>query len=74
MNQGTDFQLNESEETVLCDLCGNVLEACMCVCPYCGRGDKCECCLHDSMTGGWTNFSTYMGWNYNKNKGGYWYY
>ncbi|HKX96209.1 MAG TPA: hypothetical protein VJL78_00070 [Candidatus Nitrosocosmicus sp.] len=52
MNQGTDFQLNEGEDAVLCDLCGNVLEACMCVCPYCGRGDKCECCLHDSMTGG----------------------
>jgi sarcosine oxidase delta subunit len=24
----------------------------MCVCPYCGERDKCECALFDAATGG----------------------
>ena len=35
-----------------CDICGNAIEACLCVCPYCGERDKCECCLYDAATGG----------------------
>lgn len=52
LKQANDFPNNNKDEDMSCDFCGNMLEACMCVCPYCGRGDKCECCLHDSMTGG----------------------
>lgn len=36
----------------LCDNCGNPIESCMCVCPYCGKKDACECCLYDAATGG----------------------
>ena len=35
-----------------CDYCGNPIEICMCVCPYCGETTSCECCLHDAVTGG----------------------
>ncbi|HKR72531.1 MAG TPA: hypothetical protein VJR94_00315 [Candidatus Nitrosocosmicus sp.] len=52
LKQAENFPNNNNEENVNCDFCGNMLEACMCVCPYCGSGDKCECCLHDAMTGG----------------------
>jgi hypothetical protein len=52
VNQTDDFRPNEKEEIIMCDFCGNMLDACMCVCPYCGIGDKCECCVQDSMTGG----------------------
>lgn len=41
-----------SEEVAMCDNCGNQLESCMCVCPYCGKEDACECCLFDAATGG----------------------
>ncbi|HYG00623.1 MAG TPA: hypothetical protein VD815_11060 [Candidatus Saccharimonadales bacterium] len=52
MNQAEDFRRSEKEEIIMCEFCGNMLEACMCVCPYCGIRDKCECCVHDAMTGG----------------------
>ncbi|HKO39653.1 MAG TPA: hypothetical protein VJU85_00200 [Nitrososphaeraceae archaeon] len=35
-----------------CDYCGNPIEICMCVCPYCGETNSCECCLYDAVTGG----------------------
>ena len=41
-----------SEEVAMCDNCGNQIESCMCVCPYCGKKDACECCLYDAVTGG----------------------
>ncbi|MDW0281592.1 MAG: hypothetical protein QN720_03745 [Nitrososphaeraceae archaeon] len=41
-----------NEDALLCDLCGNPIAACMCVCPYCGERDACECCLFDAATGG----------------------
>ena len=43
---------NEDEEDILCNYCGNIMEAWMCVCPYCGNRDKCECCILDATTGG----------------------
>ena len=43
---------NDEEEDILCNYCGNIMEACMCVCPYCGNRDKCECCILDATTGG----------------------
>jgi hypothetical protein len=46
------MQMVASEEVVMCDNCGNPLESCMCVCPYCGKKDACECCLLDAATGG----------------------
>lgn len=53
-----DFFLNnkmsksETEEFAICVECGNSIEKCVCVCPYCGERDKCECVLFDSTTGG----------------------
>ena len=32
-----------SIEEVNCENCGNHIDACMCVCPYCGQKDSCEC-------------------------------
>jgi len=43
---------NSSEESIKCDICGIVIEACTCSCPYCGERDSCECCLYDAATGG----------------------
>jgi hypothetical protein len=42
----------EDEEFAICIECGNSIEKCGCVCPYCGERDKCECALFDSATGG----------------------
>ncbi len=42
----------EEEEFAICIDCGNSIEKCACVCPYCGERDKCECALFDSATGG----------------------
>ena len=42
----------EYNETSSCEYCGNLIEMCMCVCPYCGERSSCECCLHDAVTGG----------------------
>ena len=47
---GTDTTNNE--EFAICVECGNALEKCVCVCPYCGERDKCECALFDAATGG----------------------
>jgi len=52
MNQVTNFKHGDKDETIICDHCGIILEACMCVCPYCGNRDKCECCIFDATTGG----------------------
>ena len=43
---------NEKEEFAICIECGNSIEKCVCVCPYCGERDKCECALFDAATGG----------------------
>ena len=40
------------EEFALCIECGNAIEKCICVCPYCGERDKCECALFEAATGG----------------------
>ena len=42
----------EEEEFAVCIECGNSIEKCGCVCPYCGERDKCECALFDAATGG----------------------
>ena len=42
----------DDEEFLICTDCKNPLEKCMCVCPYCGERDKCECVLFDAATGG----------------------
>jgi len=41
-----------AEDVVMCETCGNQLEACVCVCPYCGNKEACECCILDAATGG----------------------
>jgi len=41
----------EYNETSSCEYCGNLIEMCMCVCPYCGETSSCECCLFDAATG-----------------------
>ncbi|KRO30158.1 MAG: hypothetical protein ABR53_07815 [Nitrosopumilus sp. BACL13 MAG-121220-bin23] len=45
-------KIEEEEEFAICVDCGNSIEKCMCVCPYCGERDKCECALFDAATGG----------------------
>jgi hypothetical protein len=45
-------QSDSDNDGTSCDYCGNPLEACMCVCPYCGELNGCECCLYDAVTGG----------------------
>ena len=50
MNTTTKNHIEENEN--LCDYCGNSIEICMCVCPYCGETNSCECCLYDAVTGG----------------------
>ena len=40
------------EEFAICVDCANPIEKCVCVCPYCGERDKCECALFDAATGG----------------------
>ncbi|HEY9386343.1 MAG TPA: hypothetical protein VIP70_04840 [Nitrososphaeraceae archaeon] len=53
MDNTLDKISGEDEEDVgTCDFCGNPIERCMCVCPYCGERDACECCLFDAATGG----------------------
>jgi hypothetical protein len=47
---GSDTKNNE--EFAICVECGNAIEKCVCVCPYCGERDKCECALFDAATGG----------------------
>ena len=42
----------DGEEFLICNDCKKPLEKCMCVCPYCGERDKCECVLFDAATGG----------------------
>jgi len=42
----------EEEEFAICVECGMAIEKCVCVCPYCGERDKCECALFDAATGG----------------------
>tara|TARA_Y100000780_G_C13490425_1_gene342065 strand:+ start:508 stop:645 length:138 start_codon:yes stop_codon:yes gene_type:complete len=44
--------MNDTEEIALCDFCGDPVESCNCVCPFCGEMDDCECCLFDTVTGG----------------------
>ena len=46
------ISLEPEEEFALCVLCGNPIERCVCVCPFCGERDKCECALFDAATGG----------------------
>ena len=45
-----NVNLKNDEDSIFCDFCGNMLEHCMCVCPYCGKGDECECVLSDPKT------------------------
>jgi hypothetical protein len=45
-------KVEEEEEFAICVECGNSIEKCVCVCPYCGERDKCECALFDAATGG----------------------
>lgn len=42
----------DADEFAICVECGNSIEQCGCVCPYCGERDKCECALFDAATGG----------------------
>ncbi len=51
VNTKTDADI-EGVEMVFCEICGNTIEACSCVCPYCGEREGCKCCLFDATTGG----------------------
>ncbi len=43
---------NSKEEFAICIDCGMTIEECVCVCPYGGARDKCDCAWFDSATGG----------------------
>jgi len=36
--------LSEGKEP-RCGNCGNFIDDCKCVCPYCGETSKCTCCI-----------------------------
>jgi len=42
-------EISDQEEFAICVECGNSIEKCVCVCPYCGERDKCECALFESI-------------------------
>jgi hypothetical protein len=43
----------KEKEMPRCDNCGNFIDECTCVCPYCGESTGCECCIgSDKVTGG----------------------
>ena len=48
----SEVKEEEDEEFAICIECGNSIDKCVCVCPYCGERDKCECALFDAATGG----------------------
>jgi len=52
VNSLMSSEVQEEEEFAICIECGNSIEKCGCVCPYCGERDKCECALFDAATGG----------------------
>src|SRR4030067_409703 len=52
----------EEEEFAICIECGNSIEKCVCVCPYCGERDKCECALFDSATNVFSKVCAEMGY------------
>jgi len=37
--------LNFKGPEPICDRCGNLIDHCECVCPYCGESSGCECCI-----------------------------
>ncbi|MDH5634702.1 MAG: hypothetical protein OEY30_02630 [Candidatus Bathyarchaeota archaeon] len=44
--------MEESEECALCKNCGNPIDDCKCVCPYCGETEACTCCVGLGCTTG----------------------
>lgn len=52
MDKLADKKKAKDEEFAICVECGNAIEKCVCVCPYCGERDKCECALFEAATGG----------------------
>jgi hypothetical protein len=52
MGKLADKKKAKDEEFAICVECGNAIEKCVCVCPYCGERDKCECALFEAATGG----------------------
>ena len=49
---GNDNNLKHKDEFAICVQCANPIEKCVCVCPFCGERDKCECALGNAATGG----------------------
>ena len=49
-------EIQKGEKTVqlfaICPECENPIEKCVCVCPYCGEHEICECALFEAATGG----------------------
>jgi hypothetical protein len=45
--------LKEKKTIPRCETCGNPIDDCKCVCPYCGETVHCTCCIGtDKVTGG----------------------
>ncbi len=43
---------SKDDNPLECSDCKKSIEQCVCVCPYCGERDKCECVISDLGTGG----------------------
>ena len=51
--QARRIRLDLTSDMLVCHECAEPLEACVCVCPYCGDRDGCRCCIgYGLATGG----------------------
>ena len=48
----TKIMTSKGDDPLDCSDCKKSIEQCVCVCPYCGERDKCECVISDLGTGG----------------------
>ncbi|HEX9262298.1 MAG TPA: hypothetical protein VF893_07195 [Candidatus Bathyarchaeia archaeon] len=45
--------MNKEKKMPRCQNCGNLIDDCKCVCPYCGESADCTCCIgYGKATGG----------------------
>lgn len=47
------IDMDSEEYAPICEKCGQSIDNCKCVCPYCDETSGCECCVGiDKATGG----------------------
>jgi hypothetical protein len=37
--------MNSEDAEPRCEQCGEFIDECKCVCPYCGETSECDCCI-----------------------------